>query len=95
MSCGLRSNRLLPTVSLGCKNSMADGRVFTDWNPNCVLNQDLRMMANLRNSRDYRQFLQHNGNQLIDRDRKIAFQNSFNYCKCNTPYQVAAYNLNT
>lgn len=94
MSCGLRESRLLPTFSLGCKNAMQDQRVFTDYSPNCVMNQDIRMMANLKNSRDYRHFLQHNADALMNRDRQIAYANSWNHCHCNANWQVQGFNMN-
>ena len=94
MSCGVRQNRLLPTFSVGCKNALSDGRAFTNYSPNCVINQDIRMMANLKNSRDYRHFLQHNATSLMERERKMAYANSWNHCHCNADWQVYGYNLN-
>lgn len=71
------------SISQGCKNAMADGRVFTDYRPNCRTNQLLRYVAGINNSRDYRAFLQHNADKLRDIDRMVAARNAGAYCACD------------
>ena len=39
---------------------MSDARVFTDYNPNCELNNALQKKYNVKNSHEYRAFLQKN-----------------------------------
>lgn len=39
---------------------MSDGRVFTDYNPNCELNAQIQKKYNVLNSHQYRAFLQAN-----------------------------------
>lgn len=42
-----------------------DGRAFTDYNPNCQLNQMLQKKYNLNNSHEFRYFLQRNAEQVM------------------------------
>lgn len=44
---------------------MSDARVFTDYNPNCELNNIIQKNYNVTNSNEYRNFLQNNAEQLI------------------------------
>ena len=48
-------------VNLDFPARMADGRTFTDYRPNCVMNN---VMSQKMNSFQYRYFLTHNGNQI-------------------------------
>lgn len=43
---------------------MSDARAFTDYNPNCDLNNIIRKKYNVENG-DYRSFLQANAEKLI------------------------------
>ena len=64
---------------------MADGRHFTDYRPNCHLNNNLRTNNKLENTFDYRRFLQHRGTELINFNRSSAYQQ--NGCgTCKEPY---------
>ena len=48
-------------VNLDFPARMADGRIFTDYRPNCVMNN---LLSKEMNSFEYRYYLMHNGNQL-------------------------------
>ena len=48
-------------VNLEFPARMADGRIFTDYRPNCVMNKTI---SQGKNSFEYRYFLSHNGVQL-------------------------------
>ena len=58
----------------GCPPRMADGRHFSDYRPECHVNDLIRADNNISNSFQYRQFLQQNGEQLMDRNRQLACQ---------------------
>ena len=51
---------------------MGDGRHFTDYRPNCHVNDLVKTDNNISNSFQYRQFLQQNGDALMDKHREIA-----------------------
>ena len=48
-------------VNLDFPARMADGRIFTDYRPNCLMNS---VLSQGKNSFEYRFFLTHNGNDL-------------------------------
>tara|TARA_B100001057_G_scaffold484891_1_gene563700 strand:- start:995 stop:1558 length:564 start_codon:yes stop_codon:yes gene_type:complete len=56
----------------GCPPRMADGRHFTDYRPNCHVNDLVKADNNISNSFQFRQFLQQNGDALMDRNRQLA-----------------------
>lgn len=56
----------------GCPPRMADGRHFTDYRPNCHVNDLVKADNSISNSFQYRQFLQQNGDSLMDRHRQLA-----------------------
>jgi hypothetical protein len=60
--CYKASNNKYPD----CPALMDDGRAFTDYRPSCYINDLIRVMNGLHSSYSYRQFLQHNGVQLMD-----------------------------
>ncbi len=44
---------------------MSDGRAFTSYIPNCQLNNNIQIQNKIVNNKDYRSFIQHNGDQLM------------------------------
>jgi hypothetical protein len=48
-------------VNLDFPARMADGRIFTDYRANCIMNYEL---SGSKNSFDYRYFLENNGSQI-------------------------------
>lgn len=58
----------------GCPPRMSDGRHFCDFRNECHVNDLIRADNNISNSFQYRQFLQQNGNSLMDRNRQLACQ---------------------
>lgn len=44
---------------------MADGRAFTSYVPNCQLNNNIQNANNISNNKDYRSFIQLNGDKLM------------------------------
>jgi len=47
------------------KYIMSDGRAFTDYNPSCSLNNNLQKKYNVKDSHEFRQYLQHNAEQVM------------------------------
>lgn len=45
---------------------MADGRVFTSYIPNCELNNNIQRVNNISNNKDYRRYIQSNGEKLMN-----------------------------
>lgn len=66
----------------GCPPRMADGRHFTDYRPHCYRDSVMIAENGLNNSFQYRQFLQQNGTQIMDINRKYACMKN-----CCTPCQ--------
>jgi hypothetical protein len=65
---------------------MADGRIFTDYRSNCILNN---MLSSDKNSFDYRYYLINNGKSILDK-MEVELENSVkcNSCKTNTVLPV-------
>ena len=66
-----------------CKYVMEDCRAFTDYNPNCALNEYLKSTHNIVNSTEYRLFLQRNACQIMG---ELKSQSDFvnpSGCQCN------------
>ena len=57
---------------LQCPARMDDARHFTDYRPNCHVDDQIRADNNISNSIQYRLFLQQNANALMDRNRQVA-----------------------
>ena len=57
-----------------CPPRMSDGRHFTDYRPNCEMNSMVKLDNKISNSFEYRNFLQQNGNLILDINRKHACQ---------------------
>jgi hypothetical protein len=65
---------------------MADGRHFTDYRPNCYVNNTIQENNGLYNSFQTRMFLTHNATQMMELNRKMACDK--NCCgPCQEPYQ--------
>ena len=64
-----------------CPAQMNDGRTFTDYRPNVMINNQLKKQNNIeRNNYEYRQFLIHNANNIINANENIMKQ--INNCDC-------------
>jgi hypothetical protein len=61
---------------------MSDGRHFTDYRPRCAVNYE--SLPNPMSSFDYRMFLTHNADQIMDNNRAYAYKE--NLCEpCTDP----------
>ena len=59
---------------------MSDARVFTDYNPNCELNNTLQRKYKIENSHQYRAFLQKNADQIMSDNAKCVEQPECKFC---------------
>ena len=64
---------------------MADGRGFTDYRPNCLLNNNLQLDSNSLNSYDYKLFLTRNAEKIINMNRQQSYIINGQY-ECKQPY---------
>ena len=56
--------------------NMADGRVYSNWQPTVVLNEQIRQRENIQTNWDYRVYLQKNANSIMDFDKTEACRQS-------------------
>ena len=70
-----------------CPPLMSDGRAFTDYRPNCYVNNLVRTKNDINNSFQYRTYLTNNAENLMDINRTNACQK--NCCgPCQKPYNI-------
>ena len=70
-----------------CPPRMSDGRHFTDYRPDCYSENLIRSKNNINNSFQYRMFLTHNADDLMQVNRAYACQK--NCCgPCQKPYDI-------
>ena len=86
----ISENNFLPIIKTmsvrttgSCKNAMQDCRAFTDYNPNCALNEHIRQKAGVNNSTEYRLYLQRNACKIMADERKRSDFENPTGCKCN------------
>ena len=65
-----------------CKNAMEDCRAFTDYNPNCALNEFVRSKYGVQNSTEYRLFLQRNACRIMGDLKNNSESDNPTGCKC-------------
>ena len=69
-----------------CPARMGDGRYGTDYRPNVKINEQLQAKNNIKyDNYKYRQFLIHNGNNIIQANNSLLSR--INNCPC-TNYNV-------
>ena len=66
-----------------CKNAMQDARAFTDYNPNCALNEYIRQKHGIVNSTEYRLFLQRNACKVMGELKQNSEFDNPTGCACN------------
>ena len=69
----------------GCPPRMDDGRHFTDYRPNCLVDNLLYNSNSIKSSYEFRQFLTNNSNKLMELNRMYSCQSN---CAgpCDEPY---------
>ena len=59
-----------------CPAQMEDGRYITDYRPNVMINTQLEKQNGIeRNNYEYRQFLIHNGNKIMEANMDVLQKN--------------------
>jgi len=58
---------------------MSDGRNFSTWLPESVINQELQQKSGLHSNWDYRRYLQKNANNIMKYNQMDSVQSSGNY----------------
>ena len=72
MSCYRSSNNKF----FNSPSRMADGRLFTDYRPNYELNRYIEEENKIKNTHDYRLFLERNGEKIATKNRgTISYRN--------------------
>ena len=66
-----------------CKNSMQDCRAFTDYTPNCQMNESIKSKYAPGASSEYRHFLQSNGCSIMKEIRDNNTYSNPTGCQCN------------
>ena len=67
-----------------CPPRMDDGRHFTDYRPNCLVNNLVQTQNDIKDSYHYRMFLTENADKLMELNRLYAVKR--NYCStCDAP----------
>jgi len=58
---------------------MSDGRLFTDYNPNAVLNKQILQINNIKSNEDYRKYLTNNAQNIMNQNLETStFENNCN-----------------
>jgi len=65
----------------GCPALMSDGRFITSYVDSDILNQYIRHVNEINSAHDFKNFLQKNANEIMDKERK--FITDKNTCKIN------------
>lgn len=65
-----------PATAHGCAVRMADGRLFTDYRPRCDVASQFAQMPPSNGSYEYRQWLIHNGQRVMDWHRAMAVESA-------------------
>ena len=68
---------------MSCLNNMQDCRAFTDYTPNCQLNESIYNKYGSMSSSDYRLFLQRNACHVMGELRGRSAMENPSGCKCN------------
>jgi len=58
---------------------MDDGRHFTDYRPNCVVNGNLKVENKVLNSYEYRMYLTQNATKIMDTNKKLSYAHNGAY----------------
>lgn len=59
---------------------MSDARAFTDYNPSCEVNNALQKKYNIKNSHEYRAFLQKNADKIMEDNANCFEQKECKLC---------------
>ena len=72
-----------------CPSRMADGRQFTDYRPQCILEHEMsKKFSKTPSSYDRRQFMIHNAEDIMAQNRATAMKQFNCFVNCKEPYGV-------
>lgn len=71
--------------------NMEDGRVYSNWQPTAVINEDIRRKENIKSNWDYRSYLQQNASHIISYNHTEACAQS----GCPTTYSKLKINTDS
>lgn len=83
MSCYRSSNNRF----FNSPSKMADGRLFTDYRPNCEMNRYIESGNKIKNTHDYRLFLSRNAERLMDKNKDYIYMKN-GMGNCMEPYHI-------
>lgn len=72
-------NRVSDNRYVDCPPRMADGRIFTDYRPSCVVDNHIRKQLGVSSSLEYRNVLTMEASSIMQSERERA---QFVNCKC-------------
>ncbi len=70
---------------------MNDGNLYTDWNPSCEMNEEIKKYAGIENNYDYRQWLIKNANYVTSVNKTSALKDSCVYKPQNKNKNTSKY----
>jgi len=77
-------------IHFGSPPIMTDGRNYSNWQPGTAINESIIKHNNIKSNWEYRQFLQNNGNKIMESNQLDSCQqhqsNGQNIIMSNTPY---------
>ena len=79
---------------MSCLNNMQDCRAFTDYTPNCQLNETLYNKYGNKSSSEYRYFLQRNACYIMNELRDKSKMENPTGCVCNFQHPPHDYESN-
>jgi hypothetical protein len=59
-----------------------DGRAFTDYSPSCTINNKIKKSNNIKNSLEYRKFLQQNAKEIMEVNFQYSVKTTKEVCNC-------------
>ena len=83
MSCQKTSNNKYSE----CPARMSDGRFCTDYRPSAYINGALKVSNNIKNSYEYRLFLQRNAETIFQLNNNLFFERNGSG-SCSSPYDL-------
>lgn len=75
----------------GCPALMSDGRFITSYTPSNELTENIRHINGIENTNQFREFLQTNGNRLMNKEREYLWES--NTCAPKTACSEGWYDL--
>lgn len=68
-----------------CPALMQDARFITNYSDKRILDQQIKSMNNINDAYIYKQFLQENAENIMNKERKVIMQLNTCFVNCTTP----------